>query len=223
MEYYECLADIININGVNKKLYSTFLIRDNNKNYIITGYYSLKIIDFNGNKIKDIKDFNKKKTYYIDTYLDKKLFKKYIITGNENYIKSYDYNENKLYHKYSENDNSSHLSIVINDKEEIIKLIDSSWDGNIRIWDFHSGILLNKIKVGKCRLYGICLWDNENLFVGCDDKVIKQINLKNSKIVKNLSGHNNTPLTIKKIIHPLYGKCLITQGYFDDQIKIWSN
>ena len=33
-------------------------------------------------------------SYYIDTYYDKELLKNYIITGNEGYIISYDYNNN---------------------------------------------------------------------------------------------------------------------------------
>ncbi len=36
---------------------------------------------------------------YIDVYYDKALCKNYILTGQECFIKSYDYNENKLYHK----------------------------------------------------------------------------------------------------------------------------
>ena len=154
----------------------------------------------------------------IDNYYDKKSSKYYIITGNKGYIKS---NENKLFYKYSDNDNYSHMSFLIYDKEEIIKLIDSSRDGNIRIWNFHSGILLKKIKVLHDWLYDICLWNNEYLFLGCNDNSIKLLNLKNEMIVKELKGHNKEVISIKKLIHPKYGKCLISQGPLQNSIIIW--
>ena len=135
----------------------------NNQNYIATcnDEDSIKVFDFKGNKIKEIND-SKDSAFFIDIYYDNNLFKNYIITGNEGYAKSYEYNVNKLYHKYSENDNiKGHMSIIINKKKEIIKLIESCCDGNIRIWNFHSGILLKKIKVSNEGLREICMWNNE--------------------------------------------------------------
>ena len=82
--------------------------------------------------------------------------------------------------------------------------------------------LLRRIKITKRELYGICLWNNDYLFVGCDDNSIKLIDLKQRKIIKEFYSHNNEVITIKKLIHPKYGECLISQG-FDDQIKLWVN
>ena len=48
---------------------------------------------------------------------------------------------------YKDNYNDFHYSIIINDKEEIVRLINSSSFGNINIWKFHSGELLKKIQV----------------------------------------------------------------------------
>jgi hypothetical protein len=45
--------------------------------------------------------------------------------------------------------------------------------------------------------------------------------LKNGAINANLNDFNNKVLCIKKIMHPLYGECLITQGYEKEQIKIF--
>jgi len=42
-------------------------------------------------------------------------------------------------------------------------------------------------------------------------------------IIKSLIGHNNEVITIKKIIHPLFGECMISQGLEKDQIKLWVN
>ena len=226
---WECLLNFKNIIK-NRDLYSACFFNDNNINYIITSNYNwagnsepIKLFDFNGIKIKEIKD-SCDRTVFVDTYYDKTLCKNFIITGNKGFIKSYDYDENKIYHKYCDNDNKHHDSVVINNNEDIIKLIDSCKDGVIRIWNFHSGLLLKKVKISKdYNLYGLCLWNKDYLFVGCEDKTIKLIELKSGKNIKNLIGHNNRVITIKKIILPKYGECLISQGYNNDQIKLWIN
>ena len=228
---------ILNIPNVNKTgiLYSACLFSDINDNYIISSNFNwddncenIKIFDLNGNINKEIINSNEK-TFFIDTYYDDNLNKNYIITGNWNDIKAYDYNNNEIYHKYYDknniNDNNSHFIVIIykTKNKEKVKLIESCDDGIIRIWDFHSCELLNKIKINDGNLYGMCLWNNNFLFVGCSNKTIKLLNIKNGKIIKDLKGHNNDILTIKNMIHPKYGKCLISQGLGTDQIKIWVN
>ena len=162
---------------------------------------------------------------FIETYYDKKLIKNYIIACTDKYSISYDYNKNEIYRKYLNDNNKTTEninSIVINNKEEIVKLIESSYEGNIRIWDFHAGFLLKIIKVKNNGLREISLWDNKYLFVGCDDKTIKLINYKDGIIIKELKGHNDKVVSIKKIMHPQYGKCLISQGAELDSIKLWT-
>ena len=225
---WQCLMSISNIYDKGY-LYSACFLSFNNDNYILTCNSNLygdsgpiKVFDFNGRKIKEIEGSNEN-TSFIDTFYDKKTLKTFILTGNSNYVKSYDYNKNEVFKKYSDNYNNNHLSIIINNNEEEVRLIESCYDGNIRIWDFYGGFLLNKIKIGDNWLYGICLWNSKFLFVGCSDKTIKLIDLREAYIVKNFKGHTNSVLTIKKIIHPQYGECLITQGYNEDPIKLWIN
>ena len=164
---YECLLNIKTINVKGHLLLGCFL-NDNNNTYIIsynsmTPYNELiRVFDLNGNKIKDIKNYF---TFCIDTYYDKNLCKNYIITSNLGLVTSYDYISGEIYHKYLANDRSEHFSFIINDIEEIIKLIESSYDGNIRIWNFNTGELLKKIYICKNSLYSICLWDYDSLFV----------------------------------------------------------
>ena len=224
---FECLLNLKNINNIGI-LDSACFLNQNNQFYILTSNCnvngnaeSIKVYDFNGVKIKQLKD-STDDTYFIDTYHDNKSSKIFIITGNFGYVKSYDYNNNKLYYKYGEKDNYCRFSVAINDSDKDIKLIETSVDGNIRIWNFYSGKLLNKIKVSTDRLYGVCLWDNDYLFVACKEKVIKLVDIKNKLIINNLIGHTNNSLTIKKINHPIYGKCLVSQG-FDNIIKLWGN
>ena len=99
-------------------------------------------------------------------------------------------------------------------------MIDSYGDGNIRIWNFHSGDLLNKIKFN-AGIEGICLLNNEYLFMGCDDQTIKIIQLNKGKIIKYLIGHKDIVNSIKIFIHPKYGVCLLSQGFLKDGIKLY--
>ena len=220
---FECILDLQNIN---KKglLFSACFFKENNQLYLLTSNYcfeeceKIKLYDLNGNKIKEINDSNQK-TVFIDTYYDEKLQKKYIVTGNKGNCIAYDYDENKIYHKY-EKDFRNHNSVIVTDSEGIIKLIESSANGRITIWNFHTGKIIRAILVYKYgEVFGLCLWNKEFLFAGCSNKKIKLINFNRARFLNDLCGHNFDVLTIKKIAHPVYGECLITNS---DEIKLWA-
>ena len=186
----------------------------------------IKVLNFKGEIIKQIEN-SEEVTYFIDSYYDKNSLKNYIITGNKGYLKSYDYNNNKLYHKYNSNSdldtNIGHFSALIMKDNNIIKLISSCFDGFVRIWDFNSASLLQKIYLNSGKLYGICLWDENNLLIGCEDNSIKILNINALKIVKELPGHQKKVITIKKIRHNKYGECFLSEGSGKNgQIKLWT-
>ena len=218
---FSCLLFIKKINKYGTILSASFL-NDNNQIYIITSNNYLdesepiKVFNLKGIKIKEINNSNIS-TNFIDTFYDNELKSKFIITGNKGKIISYNYDKNKIYHTYSDNDKSYHESLIINDKKQ---LIDSCDDGNIRIWNFHSGYLLNKIKFN-AGINGICLLNNEYLFMGCDDQTIKIIQLSEGKIIKYLIGHEDIVISVKIFIHPKYGVCLLSQGFHKDGINLW--
>ena len=57
---------------------------------------------------------------FIASYYDKNLGNNYIVSGNNGYIKSYDYKLNNLYHKYKDSENNEgHKNIIIHDKESL--------------------------------------------------------------------------------------------------------
>ena len=223
---FEC---IYNYEKVNKTGYmnSASFLNYNNKIYVVTSHYrfssskieNIKIFNLNGNKVKEIDDSNEP-TVFIDIYYDKRLSKIFIVTGNFQYVKSYDFKNNCLYNKYSDKDKKYHDSIIINENEEIIKLIESSGDGHLRIWDFHKGVLLKKIRINKTGIFGICQWNNNYLFIGCK-KTIKLINIEDETILLSLKGSMNEIVTIKKMIHSQFGECLLSLGRENNQIKIW--
>ena len=222
---------LLNINYINKVgyLYSACFLNDNEQIYIVTSNYyldndseNIKVFDLKGNIIKYIYFSFNDNTYFIDSYYDKKFHNNYIIAGNIDYVTSYNFNENKLYHKYDDN-SKDHNCLVINEKNDEVNLIESGEDGNIRIWDFHKGKLMKKIKISNNALYGLCLWNKDYIFIGCKDKTIKLLDLQNEKVINSLEENNTRVLCIKKIIHHKYGECLFSQGYGFNQILLWTN
>ena len=223
---------ILNINNINKIgfLESACILNIEKDNFVISSNWNyedvenIKVFDFKGNKIKEIINSNEK-TYYINTFYELEQTTYYLIAGNFNYMKSYNYHKNKLYHKYYENNNyGAHLSAVIYKNKDITELIESCVDGYIRIWNFHLPKLLNKINTTSNNfkgIFGICLWNEKYLFTACNDNVIKLIDLENNIIAKKLEGHKKIITCVKKIIHPKYGECLISQGYKNDQLYLW--
>ena len=189
------------------------------------------VFNFKGEVIKLIEN-SEEATYFIDSYYDKVSLKNYIITGNKGYLKSYDFNSNKLYNKYEDNnrnnngnnnkDKIGHFSALILEDNKMVKLISSSFDGFARIWDFHSTQLLQKINLNSRKLFGICLWDESHLLIGCEDNSIKLLNIKDLKVIAKFESHQKPVLTIKKIRHNKYGECFLSGGYGKyGEIKLW--
>ena len=203
-------------------------LNDNNTNYIIIcpviypNPEILKVFDLKGNKIKEINEAKeqKQRTYSLQSYYDNKLSKNFVLTGNYGYIKAYDFETNKIFNKYINYPGlETHYDIIINKKSE---MIESSGDGNIRIWNFYTASLLNKIKICDCYLHGICIWNDNNLLVGCNDNKIRLVDLDTKNVIKEFIGHTNPVLALKKIFHPKFGECLISQADSYDFIKLWN-
>ena len=222
-------TNITNINNIYSKphLLSASFLNNNNQYYILTSNCSkenpepIYVFDFKGNKIKEIKN-SKEITYSIDIYYDNNSSKYYIITGNLDNIKSFDYEKNEIYHKYESD--GDHYNVIIYQEDNIIKMIESTNNYNfIKIWDFHKGLLLHQIEVKNAnKQLRISIFNEKILFVGDFDGKIKIVELKNGEIINDTLSHQSRICSIKKLIHPLYGECIISQGWLSESIKLWS-
>ena len=226
---FECVYNFEKIYDPVSATYSAVIFEEKGANYLITGNCNwdgdsenIKIFDLEGKEISTI-DNKKDGILFLDMYYDEEKSKKYIITGTRSCIKTYDYDEKKQYREYCDKTFSYHISIVTFKDENIVKMVESSNDGFIRIWNFHSGQMLKKIAASQNWLYGICLWNEQYLFVGSTNHFIMVVDLKNGKVVNQLQGHDKPVFTIQKINIPQLGDCLVSQGYKDAKIKIWSN
>ena len=179
----------------------------------------------NNNINNNINEFEYDNIYFVETYFDKINNYTYIIACCSQYVKSYNYNLNILYHKYQEHEmeNRIHSSAIINESGNITKLIESSIDGYLRIWNFHECILLKRIKIDTGSIKGICLWDDNHILIGCDDKSIKVVDINNEYTIRVLFGHQKIACCIKTINHDKHGKCIVSKGWGDDVIKLWIN
>ena len=222
---FECL---IKISNIYKKgyIYSASIFSQDNNYYIVTSNYNIyncekiKLYNLEGKKIREINESNEK-TYFLDIFYNENKDINYIITDNEKYVKSFNYNNNKLYYKYIDKDDSSeHYSFIIKIIKNIIELFECSQNGYLRIWNFDTGELLKKFKVVSMGLYDICDWIDNFIYIGCEDKTIISFDIETEE-KKILKGHNGIVSCIKKIFHPNFGACLISQGKGSDQIKIW--
>ena len=196
---------------------STYFITSNNK------CCGSLIFNLKGKKINKIND-SYDNTVVVNSFCDKKTLKNYIITGNYGYVKSFDFENNKLYFKYFEyfnNDNNYYYySVIIYDKGKETHLIASNANGVIDIWDFHKMTLLKVIKIiDNCELYSICLRDEDNLFIGCGNGKIILSNITSSKNLI-IASHKRSVVSLKTISHPKFGECLVSFSY-DEEIRIW--
>ena len=228
---WECLIIINNINNDLSLGCCCFLedkIKDEEKEsiYIITscrdnknGSEPIKVYDLEGKKINEINN-SKNVAMYIETFYDDKINKNYIFSCGMNCVKSYDFKEKDIYQQYSDKkDNELYNHAIIYKSKNIIILIASCFDGSIRLWDFHLNILLNKYNVSSTMIFECCIWKDEYLFVGGNNKLCL-INLKNDKI-KFFPEHKNPIIGVKKFKHKQYGNCLISQGKNYDRIILW--
>ena len=213
----ECIIAIDILSSVNDKdiiLNSLFFMNLNNQIYIVApfafknNYEKIVFYDLKGTKMKEIK-LNIKKHNVFDTnyYYYKKGRKNYIVFGGDGFLKSFDVNKNDIYKIYCNNDNIINNQIIIYDK---YKKIISSGGGLIRIWDFHSGKLLNKLKIND-RNYNlpiVCIWNSDYLIGACEFYGLKIFDFKNENIPQTIPGFKEC-FCVKKIIHPIYGECLL--------------
>ena len=228
---WECLLDLKRIHE-REAMYSVCFLNENDINYIIASHCArrndfIKVYDFKGKNIKNINNSNEE-TIYIDSYYDIKISQNFIIACNKEYIKSYDFKNNKIFNKYNDIDTEAdffYIDVIVYNEGNFTKIIATKrYDNYIRIWDFHKGNLLDKIIINKNKnktLSGICFWNYNYLFVGCSDKAIYLIDFKEKKIIQKLIGHQSTPFIISKIKHPQYGECLLSGCH--TKIILWKD
>ena len=173
IENYNCLANI-DFTGLDyEHFHATFILIDNEYFIVLKPSNEedcIRIFTFNVGTIQKIGCYLP--TTFIDVFYEEpNIYNTYIITGHYSCVKSFKLN-NVEYNNYLDDhslSDYSHPSGIIHKNEKISELIEFCEDGIIRIWNFHTGLLLKKIALNndplENLLNGICLWNNDYLFI----------------------------------------------------------
>ena len=234
VKHFQCLFSINSVYKDGFLFCALFLLEENkspNNLYILTSnctfdYNSEPIykFDLEGNKIGEINNSYGLDILYLTDFYDKIKSKKYLVAGTRNNIISFDINENQIYKTYYNQNNFFHTHIIIYEdykENNFVKMIESSTEGKIRIWDFHNVKLLHTINISNNWIYGMSLWNVDYCLIGDSYKNIKLIDINKGDKIQDLSENQTNIITIKKIKLKKYGECLVSQGYKKGGIKLW--
>ena len=220
-------------------IFSCLLVfpENNNDNYIVISTNNIskdidksatKLYSMNdGNFSKNINNSNNYGIMYLLSWHNKKNNKYYIIQLANAKIIINNLLEDELYCELKHRHEGDLNSGFVFSKDNNDFLCYSSENGRISIWNLYTKKLINKIKMIKSRLMHIIEWNNKYLIVAdFDNKTFKVIDLEKKK--NNIydfhdkeGQHTSYVKSIKKIIHPIYGECLLTAGS-DKKIKLWN-
>ena len=156
------------------------------------------------NFCNSIKETDYSSIFYLDTYYDNKNNNTYIIGWGKKYIKSVNCKTGVLYKTYDDIDmkkeeENYYISLTVYEKEKSTFLYGLKFKSiYLRIWDFHGGNIIYKIEI-ESPITSFCLWDNDYLFVGCEDNIIKLYSIDEGKKMNELKKHSSCVMGLKKI------------------------
>ena len=184
--------------------------------------YTLK----DGNFVKNIVDSNENNTYYLLIWCNENTKIIYLIECCEGKVVITNFTKNELYAKFEE----PHFKILkyysafiySDNKNGNDYLYYSSSNGYLAVWDLKNKSSNYFKKISKVELYNIIQWNKQYAIVsGGKNKNIIIYDIENLEVFKNIPTEHSSNLNcIKKIIHPLYGECLLSSGN-DHKIKLW--
>ena len=223
---------------IDNNIYSCYIFFDNfDNNYIFTScglnrykkndtsftkMYTLK----DGNFVKNIIDSNDNNTYYLLVWYNENTKINYLIECCEGKVVITNFTKNELYAKFEEPNFKilKYYSAFINsdDKNGNEYLYCSSSNGYLVVWDLKKKISNSFKKISKAELYNIIQWNKQYAVIsGGPKKNIIIFDIQNLEVSKNiLTDHSSKLNSIKKIMHPIYGECLLSSGN-DHKIKLW--
>ena len=158
--------------------------------------------------------------YYIDSCeVDEK---KYLIAGRNKGIEVYNYPDLTQYYCFIEgNDSNYHNYAKIVETIKGYNLIDVGNFNTIKIWDFVNKKLISKINSDNNNyLRGFVIINNEYLFIGSQDKNIKEFDIGNKVFIKNFNKHTSNLVGLKTVKDKNENNFIVSYGQ-DNNIFLW--
>ena len=127
-----------------------------------------------------------------------------------------------MYHCFIEgNDNQSHYCAKIVETNTSYNLIEVGSFNTIKVWDFVNKNLITKINSDTNNyLQGFVIINNNYLFIGSQDKNIKEIDIENKTLLKNFNKHTSTVVGLKFVKDKNENIYIISYGQ-DKNIFLW--
>jgi WD40 repeat protein len=159
--------------------------------------------------------------YYINVWINPNTGKTCLINANSVDVKFYNFYDGALIKQFKSKSSSSwHMSALIIYWKNDYHLVDSDGNGNLRVWNIESGEEVKTINTPGCNLRGLCLWNDQYIICASSDKSYKVYDLNSMQLVETKTGHENVACTVSKILHPIYGECILSSA-IDGAIKLW--
>ena len=207
-------------------VYSSCVIFDKNNFNIfsVTADYGdyIKMYNSENQSTQNIANNNYSR-YYIDSCeIDEK---KYLIVCGYPGVEVYDYPGFNQYHYFRDNNESqNHCYAKIVESNNGYNLIDAGQFNTIKIWDFVNKNLISTIKSDSGNnLQGFVVINNKYLFIGSNDKSIKEFdieNIENKTHIKNFNKHTSTVLGLKPAKDKNDNIYILSYG-LDKNIFLW--
>lgn len=214
---WSCLL-LFNVENENYIITSTDSTSDNDEKSA-TKLYSLE----DGSFIKYIINTKSSSTNYILPWHNQKDEETYIVELCTNKIIINNVLKDETYAQLIMEPEDAHYGGFIYSKEENDYLFSSSCRGFVSIWDLYEKSLTGIINNFGCEIWQITPWSNRYIIgADFDSKSLKIMDIKGKKVVGAIKGqHTKGIVSVKKIVHPIYGESLISSGW-DHKIIVWS-
>ena len=221
---YSCLLLFPNKDDDNTKSVGDegFIITSTNSTNDNNTASATKLYSFNnGTLVRYIHNSNNYSVWYLLSWYNTKENKYYIIQLAKKIIIN-DLFEDEIYAELIQEPEHNHYSGFIYNKDENDYLCTSSQNGFVHIWDLYNQKIFKIINMNKCNLLNIIEWDSKYIIVADSwNKSFKIIDLKNYKVISEIKSQRNENLiSIKKIVHPIYGNSLLSASS-DKTIELW--
>jgi WD40 repeat protein len=203
-------------------LYSSIILFDTDGPFVITSAPNelTKVWNFKGVLVREICS-NKDYTYYLNVWQDRVNSKTYLINANSVDVKMYDFKTGSLYKEFKPTSSTWHMAASVAEYKNLPHLFETDGNGYLRIWNIKNAQIALTIHVTGCSLRGFCIWNSQYVLAASSDKSVKVIDLNSNSVSSIPKSHNNVICSVEKIVHPLYGECLLSSA-IDGFVKLWT-
>ena len=216
----------------NTSIFSCLLyFSEKNGDYFITSSNSeyendyTKIYNFNdGSLINNLYSTNRRDIYYL--LLLNKDNNDYLIQCSVGCILIHNLENKNLSRILSKNSDSTihNSACLIKSNDDIHYLYVGNVNGLIDVWDLNTFQLKTSIRYGKCYFYHLLSWNNRYIFVALktDESIIIIDTYINRVISVFKEIHKMYVISLKKIIHPIYGESLLSSD-LNNKLILWTH